>query len=393
MDDKLNNQTKKRPRIPDQVQKELWARAAGRCEFKGCNELVYKDELTQKKDNLATISHIIAFSPDGPRGHETESKRLETDISNLMLTCRDHGKIIDSHAYVKDYPVDVLRGYKRDHENRIRVLTAIQEANRTHILIMQIPIAGKSFTIDVAQVHHAILPRYPADEHGLVINLSDNAIPEDASHFWIFMADTVTARFNELLAEGIKKGRIKHISVFSLAPIPLLMHLGTLIGNKVPADFYQFHRQSQSWIWEAEDGEVDGFFTVIAPEPSKSTRDVALVLSISGKVDQEKVQAAMNKDFVTYKIVAADPGFDFLKSKERLWRFGSIFRNVLAEIRTEYGHDSTIHVFPAVPAPIAIECGKSLMKKCDPSVQVYDLLRREGFKSALELQASSCKVL
>jgi hypothetical protein len=32
-----------RPSIPLAVQNELWARAAGRCEFRGCNELVYLD--------------------------------------------------------------------------------------------------------------------------------------------------------------------------------------------------------------------------------------------------------------------------------------------------------------------------------------------------------------
>ncbi len=393
MSDKQDGLARKRPRIPDQAQRELWARAAGRCEFRGCNELVYKDGLTQRRDNLSTISHIIAFSPDGPRGHKELSRLLEKDISNLMLTCRDHGKIIDSHEYVEKYPVEELKEHKREHEHRIRVLTSIQEEAKTHVLILQVPIAGKSFTIDLVQVHQAILPRYPSDENALVINLSDVAVREDAAHFWGFMAETISSRFNELLAEGIKKGRIKHISVFGLAPIPLLMHLGTLIGNKVPADFYQFHRQSQNWTWQDEDSEVDGLFTVLKPESSKSIRDVALVLSISGKVDEEKVQAAMNKDFVTYEIIAADPGFHFLKSKERLWQFGSIYRNVLAEIRTEYGHDSTIHVFPAVPAPVAIECGKSLMKKCDPSVQVYDLLRRKGFVSALELQISSCKAL
>ena len=57
-----------RPTIPLQLQNELWARAAGRCEFRGCNKLLYKDDLTQKRSNLAIISHIVAFSPDGPRG-------------------------------------------------------------------------------------------------------------------------------------------------------------------------------------------------------------------------------------------------------------------------------------------------------------------------------------
>lgn len=388
MSGKQNGLSRKRPSIPDQVQRELWARAAGRCEFRGCNDLVYKDRLTQKRDNLATISHIIAFSPDGPRGHRELSKLLEKDISNLMLSCRVHGKIIDSHDYVEKYPVEELREYKREHEQRIRILTSIQEEAKTHVLVLQVPIAGKSFTIDLVQVHQAILPRYPADENALIIDLSDVAIREDVPGFWNFMAETVSSRFNELLAEGIKKGRINHISVFGLAPIPLLMHLGTLIGNKVSADLYQRHRESQNWIWQAEAREVEGLFHVAKPESTISTRDVALILSISGRVDREKVQAATKKDFATYEILANNPSFHFMKSRERLCQFGVVYRSVLAEIRGRYGHECTVHLFPAAPAPVAIECGRSLMKKCDPSILVYDLHPKKRFEPALTLQQS-----
>src|SRR4051812_47249225 len=75
-----------RPSIPLSTQNELWARAAGRCEFRGCNELVFLDRLTQKRSNISAISHIVAYSPEGPRGDAIRSKRLEKDIANLILT-------------------------------------------------------------------------------------------------------------------------------------------------------------------------------------------------------------------------------------------------------------------------------------------------------------------
>ncbi len=65
-----------RPAIPETTQRELWARSAGRCEFRGCNKLLYKDGLTQKRSNLAIVSHIVSYSPDGPRGHMVRSKEL-----------------------------------------------------------------------------------------------------------------------------------------------------------------------------------------------------------------------------------------------------------------------------------------------------------------------------
>src|SRR5688572_9921496 len=107
-----------RPSIPLSVQNELWARAAGRCEFRGCNEFVYLDPLTQKRSNLSAISHIVAYSPDGPRGDPIRSKKLERDIANLILTCRKHGKLIDDHDKVAEYPEELLLEFKREHEAR-----------------------------------------------------------------------------------------------------------------------------------------------------------------------------------------------------------------------------------------------------------------------------------
>jgi hypothetical protein len=88
---------------------------------------LYKDGLTQKRSNLAITSHIVAFSPDGPRGDPYRSKQLEKAMANLMLTCRDHGKIIDDKTREDDYPEHLLLEFKREHEQRIRLLTESRE--------------------------------------------------------------------------------------------------------------------------------------------------------------------------------------------------------------------------------------------------------------------------
>lgn len=153
-----------RPTIPQQTVSELWGRAAGRCEFRGCNELLYRDGLTQQRSNLAIISHIVAFSPDGPRGEPIRSKGLEKDSRNLMLTCRVHGKIIDDKAMVADYPEKLLLEMKHEHEQRVRMLTKSKEDAQTHILLLQAPIDGRDFSINPTDAFRAILPRYPAEE-------------------------------------------------------------------------------------------------------------------------------------------------------------------------------------------------------------------------------------
>jgi len=130
---------KGRPSIAQGVQNELWARAAGRCEFRGCNELLYVDDLTKQRSNLATIAHIVAYSPEGPRGDPVRSEELQVDVRNLMLTCRVHGKVIDDRDEEAAYPESLLLEFKQEHESRICMLTGITEDAQTHVLLVQAP--------------------------------------------------------------------------------------------------------------------------------------------------------------------------------------------------------------------------------------------------------------
>ena len=83
---------------------KLWAKAAGRCEYAGCNKLLYKDDLTSEEINRAFVAHIVAASPDGPRGDKTLSAQLVDDIDNVMLMCHDHHRLID-HEQVVEHTV------------------------------------------------------------------------------------------------------------------------------------------------------------------------------------------------------------------------------------------------------------------------------------------------
>src|SRR5712692_8198849 len=198
-----------RPPIPEQIQRELWARAAGRCEFRGCNKLLYKDSLTQKRANLAVISHIVAYSPDGPRGDVVLSQQLEKDISNLMLTCRDHGKIIDDKAREVEYPEELLRGFKREHELRVRMLTEAKEDAQTHVLLLQVPIDKRTIVIDQAEAFRAILPKYPVEETAAIIDLNGMAIATSSEGFFPVAAQSIAEQTRDYLRTRFDKRGIK----------------------------------------------------------------------------------------------------------------------------------------------------------------------------------------
>jgi len=57
-------------RIEKRVEIELWGRAAGRCEFNGCNRALYKSSVTQEQGNFSEMAHIYSFAEKGPRGRD-----------------------------------------------------------------------------------------------------------------------------------------------------------------------------------------------------------------------------------------------------------------------------------------------------------------------------------
>jgi len=47
------------------TQNFLWGRAAGRCEFAGCNRPLWKSSVTSERVNIAQKAHIYSFSEGG----------------------------------------------------------------------------------------------------------------------------------------------------------------------------------------------------------------------------------------------------------------------------------------------------------------------------------------
>lgn len=376
---KAKSKNKSRVPIPQKTQLELWARAAGRCEFRGCNKSLYLDELTKTRDNLSIISHIIAAEPGGPRGSEIDSPKLAKDISNLMLTCRDHAKIIDSKENVSAYPIELLREYKKEHEDRIWLLTEIMEDAKSHVLIFQAPIDGKNFNIDKTLAYQAMLPRYPAKEHPDVIDFSDVAAKETQDGYWNFLSRNIETKFYDIFKHGTNRRDYKHVSVFALGPIPLLAYLGSLMGDIDSVDLYQRHRVTNDWKWkdEPEDFRKE-YYRINEPESHNNDVNTSILISISGVVDRKMVIKLVGENCNVYEIMADKPGLDFLTSRLKLEMFCYEFRQLLTKIRSKNGHATDLNLFCAAPSPVAIECGRALLPKCDPAVRVYDLIKGTG---------------
>lgn len=362
---------KHRKKIADGIQRELWARAAGRCEFRGCNKLVLRDGLTKQRSNLSVISHIVAAEPGGPRGDEVRSAELCKDIRNLMLTCKDHGKLVDDKTRVDEYPEELLLEFKREHEARIQRLTGITPDAQSRIIIIQAPINGRPVTIRESEVVQALLPRYPADEHAYIWSLNDLGLEICQPRVIDVAANVLQGKIDEL--QRVQQQDAKHLSVFALAPIPLLVFLGRKLGDTDDLDAYQRHRTTSSWAWP-EDEKPEEYYKLLLPEARDA--EAAVVLSISGQVDISLVAPVVSSGGAVYEIRARRRSIDFLRSKARLDAFALHARELMSELHRR--GVTKVHVFAAAPSPAMIEFGRAA-RMMNGELLVYEY--NEGTRS------------
>lgn len=365
--------------IPDQVKVKLWVAAGGRCQYPGCNITLYRDDVTLAEMNRSYIAHIVADSPGGPRGDPVLSPKLAKEFSNLMLLCDTHHRLIDRED-VAGHPVELLQQFKKAHEQRVEHVTGLDGSRKSYVITYSTNIGRHKGYISPEQVRSAVLSQdmYPATTASIDLDTTQNAATDRDAAFWEaecrnidgFIATRVNGR-------GPDGNEMKHLSIFALAPIPLLMYLGKKLGDILPMEIYQRQRATEDWIWKTTDEDGQQYSLDIVRPALKGSPDVVLELSLSDTIDPDSIRRILKDELPWYRLSIPEPNRDHLKSKSQWCEFSDLYHRTLARISADAGKGCTIHMFPAVPVSVAVQMGRSLLPKADARIQVYDFNENE----------------
>ena len=371
--------------IPDRVKCRLWGKAGGRCQYEGCVKPLWLDSLTKAEFNTAYIAHIIADSPGGPRGDPELSERLKKDISNLMLMCDEHHRLIDRED-IEGHPLERLREMKRKHEERMELLTSLQENKQSHVVLYGANIGQHNAPLSRGKATQAMIPDfYPAENQAIELSLKNSTFQDHEAEYWSFEREQLRRQFGQAVKPRIASGHVERFSIFALAPQPLLIELGRLLSDIPQAEVYQLHREPPNWTWQ----QHPVGFEYIQREPSGLHQSVALNLSLSGTIDNSRITSVLSPDVSIWTLTLETPGNDFLKSREQLSLFRQQFRYLLDRIKALHGQDTVLHLFPAVPVSVAVEIGRVWMPKADLPLRIYDQNRKiGGFSAAFNISVN-----
>ncbi|RWC57898.1 MAG: SAVED domain-containing protein [Mesorhizobium sp.] len=368
--------------IPAKTQTQLWALAAGRCEFSGCNKFLVGDLVAGREDGkFGFVAHIVADSENGPRGDKIRSPQLASEISNLMLMCPIHHKEIDVD-HVDDYPENVLIAMKREHESRIEMVTDMDADRAAHVLRFAATIGQMDSLVSTKAIFAAMPPdRHPAERRTIDIELNSE-VKDDEPSFWEMQSEHLRRQFARKVKERIEQKDILQLSVFALAPQPLLIELGTLLGDIMPVTVHQKYREPSGWKWLLHQPAIN--FKVGEHSGPKDV-PVALKLAISATIDDQRIRSVLGANTAIWSITADEPHNDIMRRPEDLAIYKTHLRRLLDRIKAHHGEDASINVFPAVPVSVAVETGRTRMPKADLPLIIYDQSSQKGFVRTIKI--------
>ncbi|AZV19251.1 SAVED domain-containing protein [Mesorhizobium sp. M7A.F.Ce.TU.012.03.2.1] len=362
--------------IPSKIQVALWARAGGRCEYRGCNEDLIGDLIAGREDGkFGFIAHVVADSADGPRGDPVRSPTLARDLNNLMLLCAKHHKGVDVD-YLADHSESLLLEMKAEHEDRIAIVTGMAQERAAHVLRFAADIGQRDALVSTRSIFMAMPPdRHPADGRTIDIELAGCDYADHEETYWTIQQDNLRRVFTRKVKERIEQKEIRQLSVFALAPQPLLIELGHLLGDIVPVSVHQRYREPPTWRWQPDQPAIT--FRV-GEYSGPADVSVALKLALSATVTDDRIGAVLGGDVAIWSLTADNPHNDIMRRPEDLVEFKRHLRRLFDRIKAVHGENAIINVFPALPTSAAVEVGRVRMPKADLPLHIYDQNRSVG---------------
>ena len=343
---------------------------------------MYEDILTKRYFNQAYIAHIVADVPGGPRGDDIRSPLLKDDLTNLILLCDKDHRLIDK-VDVAGHPESLLLSMKKEHEERIELVTAISPDMQSHIITYKANVGVHTPVISYESVREFLLPtHYPALPFAIDLSLGNSPQRDRDDSFWKTELENIETQFNEQLRPKFRKGEVKHLSVFAFAPMPLLIKLGSLINDIQHVEIHQPVRDPKTW--NLNDDLQPNIYSVT--EPTNNFPTVAFNISLSATINNDRITSVMGNDVSIYTLTVPTPFNDFLKSKKHLQDFSIEVRKVFNSIKSKYNAETPLHIFPAMPIATAIELGRVWMPKADMPLHIFDENTANiGFFKAIEI--------
>jgi hypothetical protein len=188
---------------------------------------------------------------------------------------------------------------------------------------------------------------------------------------WVGAAQEQEALIDDVIRRS-RETRAR-FAVFSLAPIPLAIHLGHLLSDRIVAELFQYDRERQTWCWdEGRAGDaaigVDG----LPPQEIAGPTEVIVRVSLSATIRPADAVLVAGDCPVQVDLSVAHPDVMWLCHPGQIAAVERTFREVLRVLNRAVPDCVRIHVFYAGPTAGAIAIGRAINPRMNPEVALYE---------------------
>ncbi|MGI8922769.1 MAG: SAVED domain-containing protein [Fimbriimonadales bacterium] len=364
-----------RTKVDLHTERQLYARAAGRCEFASCNRFLLEHHVTFSPANFAKKAHIVAYSRGGPRGQENDAHAYVNDFSNLMLLCPACHDLIDLDP--ETYTIDKLKTYKQDHEDRVFRYTELKPGVGTRLLRVTGMVRGQAAVIPDDAVLKALGSNPYDSKAACLIDL--NALDDSGPAYWATATHELERKVRGFMEVAGLQNCFQTLSVFAIARIPLLIKLGALLSSKVPIRVFNRQTTTDDWAWTH--GTPSNFsYRWLQKGESK---EIVVLVSLSGAISLGKLPHELQAvdSILEMTVVDDPPSRTCLRTEQSLHNFRECYASVLQEVRAF--KPEIIHLVPAIPTAGAVHLGRDILPTFDPPMKIYDWNGSDGYICSL----------
>lgn len=256
-------------------------------------------------------------------------------------------------------------------------------------------------TITDPQIAAALPPGTQVGERVNIVPLPISN-PEQAVNLeperWEEAAAAQEALFRARIAPRLGAPDPPRLAYFGMAPIPLVVHLGSLLGGLAPIEIYQHHRGRSDWRWErtAAAAPLQIHESGVPTSPQRGARTVVVRIATSFFILPEDTRMVLPGPAATsaearteIEIALAKPDPDALRSPEDIAEVADRFRRAMDAVAVYLPDVQVVHLFAAVPAGLALRLGMELRPNVHPRVQTYQFGKQLSphYRAALLIRA------
>lgn len=172
--------------------------------------------------------------------------------------------------------------------------------------------------------------------------------------------------FAQSIVRLVEKNEKVHL--YPLAPIPMLLSLGFELQKDSNITIHQFNRATQSWVLSGETWGSKLDKPIIEINDNNA---IVVSISTSYQIEKKQIEATMGDkiyDYIGLKTDKIEPGYP-LYSKD----VDDILKNIISIMNSYVNKYDEIHLFAAIPAGMAVELGRRMLKTVYSNVHTYQL--------------------